>query len=43
MTQTRTAVAWTLLAALAFLMAYAGFRGYFNPELLIGFANHLAC
>ncbi len=25
------------------MLAYAGFRGYFAPELLIGFANHLAC
>lgn len=34
---------WALLSALAAAMTYAIFRGYLNPDLLLGFANSLTC
>jgi hypothetical protein len=34
---------WLLLSILAALLAYFGFRGYLNPELLFHFANSLYC
>lgn len=34
---------WTLLSALAAAMAYLIFRGYLNPDLLLGFANSFSC
>lgn len=43
MTQTHKALAWFTLAALACLVAYMSFRGYLTPELLLDFANSVAC
>jgi hypothetical protein len=43
MTQTRKAFAWAVLAALACLLTYMSFRGYLSPELLMDFANSVAC
>ena len=37
------ALKWLVIAALAAVMAYAAFRGYLSPELLIGFANGFLC
>lgn len=34
---------WVLLSALAASMTYLIFRGYLNPDLLLGFANSFAC
>lgn len=34
---------WLLLSALATLVTYAAFRGYLNPDLLLGFANSFSC
>lgn len=34
---------WMLLSALAALITYVAFRGYLNPELLLGFANSFSC
>jgi cytochrome c oxidase subunit IV len=34
---------WIVLSAVAALVAYFGFRGYLNPELLFHFANALYC
>lgn len=42
-TQTRKALAWALLTAAAALLGYLSFRGYLTPELMLMFANHLAC
>jgi hypothetical protein len=42
-TQTRKAMIWLLLAALAALVSYWSFRGYLAAEFLIGFANSLYC
>ncbi len=36
-------LAWVLLSALAASMTYAIFRGYLNPDLLLGFANSFSC
>ena len=41
--QTRKAMIWMLLAALAALVSYWSFRGYLAAEFLIGFANSLYC
>jgi hypothetical protein len=43
MTQTRRIVMWVLLALLAAIVSYAGFRGYLSPELLINFSNSFSC
>jgi hypothetical protein len=43
MTQTRRLLTWMMLALLAALVSYIGFRGYLSPELLIYFANSLYC
>jgi len=32
-----------LLAALAAIVSYLGFRGYLSPELLINFSNSFYC
>jgi hypothetical protein len=37
------ALLWLVTAALALAVAYAAFRGYLSPELLIGFANGVMC
>lgn len=42
-TQSRKAMTWFVLAALAALVSYFSFRGYLAPEFLIGFANSLYC
>lgn len=42
-TQTRKALAWTVLAVLAALLTYMSFRGYLTAELLLNYANSLAC
>lgn len=34
---------WILLSALAAAMTYLIFRGYLNPDLLLGFANSFSC
>lgn len=43
MMQARKLAIWLLLAVLAALVSYVGFRAYLSPELLIGFANTFAC
>ena len=43
MTQTRRIVIWLTLLALAALVSYVSFRGYFSPELLLNFANSFYC
>ena len=42
-TERRRMIMWIVLSALAALLGYFGFRGYFNPELLFHFANALHC
>lgn len=39
----RKMLVWLLLSVLAALLSYAAFRGYFSPELLLGFANTFSC
>jgi hypothetical protein len=39
----RKMLVWILLSALAASISYAAFRGYFSPELLLGFANSFSC
>ena len=34
---------WLVLSVFAALLAYFGFRGYLNPELLFHFGNSLHC
>lgn len=34
---------WIVLAILAACLTFATFRGYLNPELLLGFANTFSC
>ena len=36
-------VMWIVLSVFAALLAYFGFRGYLNPDLLFHFANALYC
>jgi len=43
MTQARRILVWMLLAALAAIVSYLGFRGYLSPELLINFSNSFYC
>lgn len=43
MTQARKILVWMLLAALAAIVSYLGFRGYLSPELLIDFSNSFYC
>jgi hypothetical protein len=43
MTQTRKILMWILLALLATVVSYFGFRGYLSPELLINFSNSFYC
>lgn len=43
MNQARKILVWTLLAMLATLMSYVGFRGYLTPDFLINFANSFYC
>lgn len=37
------ALVWLVLSVFAALLAWFGFRGYLNPELLFQFANSLYC
>jgi hypothetical protein len=41
--QRRRVAIWLMLAVLAALIGWFGFRGYLNPELLFHFANSLYC
>lgn len=41
--EARKILIWLLLAALAAMVSYVGFRGYLNPDFLINFANSFAC
>ena len=43
MTQPRRVLLWLMLAVLAALLVYFGFRGYFSPELLLNFSNSFSC
>jgi len=43
MNQTRKALVWAALAALAALLTYVSFRGYLTAELLLHYANSFAC
>ena len=43
MRETRKILIWLLIAALAAMVSYVGFRGYLNPDLLINFANSFSC
>ena len=43
MTQSRRILMWLTLTALAALVSYVAFRGYFSPELLFNFANSFYC
>lgn len=43
MTQARRVLLWLMLAVLAALLVYYGFRGYFTPELLFNFSNSFSC
>lgn len=42
-TQSTRLLMWALLAVLAAVLAYLGFRGYFSPELLFNFSNAFSC
>jgi hypothetical protein len=39
----KRAIVWLILAALAALVTYLAFRGYFSPELLLNFSNTFNC
>jgi hypothetical protein len=41
--QRRRLLMWAMLAVLAALVGWLGFRAYLNPELLFQFANALHC
>jgi len=43
MSQTRRAVTWAVLAVIAALLCYVGFRGYLTHEMLLNFANSFYC
>lgn len=43
MTQLQKIIVWMLLAALAVIITYLGFKGYLSPELLINFSNSFYC
>jgi len=43
MTQASRILLWLMLVALAALVTYLGFRGYFSPELLLNFSNAFTC
>ncbi len=36
-------IKWLMISVLAALLAWFGFRGYLNPDLLFHFANSLYC
>ena len=43
MTGTRQWWVWALIGALLAWFMYVAFRGYLNPDFLIGFANVFSC
>ena len=43
MTQPKRVLLWLMLAVLAAILVYFGFRGYFSPELLLNFSNSFSC
>lgn len=43
MTQTRKVLVWAVLATLAALVSYFGFRGYVSADMLFNFANSFYC
>jgi hypothetical protein len=43
MTQSTRLLLWAMLAVLAAVVAYLGFRGYFSPEFLFSFSNAFSC
>jgi hypothetical protein len=43
MTQASRILLWLILVLLAVWITYAGFRGYFSPELLFNFSNAFSC
>lgn len=43
MTQPKRVLLWLMLAVLAAILVYYGFRGYFSPELLFNFSNSFSC
>jgi hypothetical protein len=42
-TASKRAIVWLILAALAGLVTWLAFRGYFSPELLLNFSNTFSC
>jgi hypothetical protein len=42
-TARKRAIVWLILAALAGLVTWLAFRGYFSPELLLNFSNAFSC
>ena len=43
LSQTRRAMIWAVMAAIAALLCYVGFRGYLGSEMLFNFANFFYC
>ena len=43
MTQGRKILVWAMLAALAALVTYLGFRGYVSADMLFNFGNSFYC
>jgi len=43
MSQPRRVLLWLMLAVIAAILVYFGFRGYFSPELLFNFSNSFSC
>ena len=43
MTQSTRLLLWAVLAVLAAVVVYLGFRGYFSPEFLFNFSNAFSC
>ena len=41
--QIRRILRWLLIALLAALISYYGFRGYLGPEMLLNFSNTFTC
>ena len=43
LSQTRRAMIWAVLALIAALLCFVGFRGYLSAEMLFNFANFFYC
>ncbi|HUF81546.1 MAG TPA: hypothetical protein VMN03_10455 [Burkholderiales bacterium] len=43
MNEGRRMLLWLILAALAALVTYVAFRGYFSADLLLNFSNSFNC